>query len=139
MTAFRARHPDSLVVIAADHGVTAIGTHGGGEEAARRAPFVAVGPLVNSQAHVELSQPALASTMAVWLGVAPLAFAESPPALEWTRLSAAAKRAALEAYVNVRLAVASTTTARDLAEAIAVRRARLSAEGNEAALTRLAE
>lgn len=138
VTAFRGRHPDALVVVAADHGVTERGTHGGGESAARRAPFVAVGPLVVPHHDIELTQAALASTMAVWLGVRPLAFAEDPPALAWVDLAPPAKRAALEAYVNVRLALASSTGARDLAEAIAVRRAKLSAEGTDAALVRLA-
>ncbi len=136
--AFRRLHPDALVVLAADHGMTERGTHGGGESAARRAPFVAVGPRVAPRAGAEISQAALASTMAIWLGVAPLAFAESPPALELTNLLPAQRRAALEAYVDARLALASSTGAKDLADAIAVRRAKLAAEGPDSALARLA-
>ncbi len=136
--AFRARHPGALVVIAADHGLTSRGTHGGGETGARRAPFVAAGPLVVHREAVEISQASLASTMAALLRVAPLPFSEGAPALELTKLLPVERRAALEAYVNARLAVAASTGARDLSEAIAARRAAVGFEGTEAALARLA-
>lgn len=141
VTAFRARHPQALVVLASDHGVTTLGTHGGGEAAARRAPFVAVGPLVTPSTHVEIRQAGLASTMAAWLRVAPLPFAESPPALELTRLLPFERYTAMDAYVRARIAIARTSGAADLADAIAARRARVSldgAEGTEAALARFA-
>ena len=137
--AFRRRHPEAVVVLAADHGVTVRGTHGGGELAARRAPFVAVGSPVRAGEGAEISQAALASTMAAWLRVAPLPFSESPPALEWTTLLPFERRVALEAWVDARLAVATSRDARSLADAIAARRATIASESTQAALARLAE
>ena len=137
VSAFRARHPDAVVLLAADHGLTSRGNHGGGEPDARRAPFVLVAPVVARAVDVEISQPALASTVAAVLRVAPLPFAEAGPALELTRLLPAERLAALSAYVNVRLALAATTSAKDLSDAIAVRRAAAGVEDTNAALRRL--
>lgn len=110
--AFLARHPEGTVLIAADHGVSAMGTHGGGEATAKRAPFVLVGPNV-ARVHLpslhpqhRIDQCSLAPTVAMLLGLPQPPLADAPPAPQMTDLPEDVEQAALEAYVRARLAVA---------------------------------
>ncbi len=104
--AFRARHPEATLLVAADHGVSPAGTHGGGELAARRAPFVLVGPRIARAAGVELSQAALAPTLAAALGLPQPPLADAPPATQLLRLPPVERQRALDAHVQARIAVA---------------------------------
>lgn len=63
-------------LVTADHGATLSGNHGGGEEEARRAPFVLVGPGVVPQRHVEQPLNAIAPTVAALFGIRPPRTAE---------------------------------------------------------------
>ena len=104
--AFRARRPGATVLVAADHGLSPRGTHGGGEPEARRAPFVLVGPRVARVRGVTLAQTALAPTVAALLGLPSPPLAESPPALELTAIPDVEKAAALEGWLRGRAAAA---------------------------------
>jgi len=104
--AFRARRPGATVLVAADHGLSPRGTHGGGEPEARRAPFVLVGPRVARVRGVTLAQTALAPTVAALLELPSPPLAESPPALELTVISDVEKAAALEGWLRGRAAAA---------------------------------
>lgn len=106
LEAFRARHPRATVLVAADHGVSPAGTHGGGESAARRAPFVLVGPVVTRAGGVELSQAALAPTLAAALGLPQPPLADAPPATELLNLPAVERQRALDAHVRARVWIA---------------------------------
>lgn len=103
---FLARHPDAYVLVASDHGVSAMGTHGGGESEARRAPFALVGPQVARGAGLEVSQAALAPTLAVLMGLPLPPLAEAPPDARLMALPEARVAEALDAYLAARLAVA---------------------------------
>lgn len=103
---FRARHPEGTVLVASDHGVSAMGTHGGGERAARRAPFLLVGPGVARTGPVETDQSALAPTVATLLGLPMPPLADAPPDLALVDLPPAIERAARLAYLEARIAVA---------------------------------
>ncbi|MHC5012146.1 MAG: alkaline phosphatase family protein, partial [Planctomycetota bacterium] len=106
--AFLARHRDGTVLIASDHGVSATGAHGGGGPAARRAPFVLVGPGVARVADVEVSQFSLAPTVCTLLGLPLPPLADAPPARELMDLPEDVELRALDAYVEARIAVART-------------------------------
>ncbi|MBL9089083.1 MAG: alkaline phosphatase family protein [Planctomycetia bacterium] len=122
--AFRFLRPDATILLTADHGVTARGTHGGGEPGARRAPFVLVGPRVIRREGVELPQIALAPTLCAVLGLPMPPLAESPPALELTTLTPSQRVDAFDAFLRARIAVAQDLGATDLAaDADARRRA----------------
>jgi hypothetical protein len=136
--AFRALRPDATILLAADHGVTARGTHGGGEGDARRAPFVLVGPRVARGVRLEIPQSALAPTVAALLGLPVPPLAESPPALDATTLSAGERADALDRYLRARLEVARGLGEGDLAAVIEARRARVFAEGPAVAVVGLA-
>jgi hypothetical protein len=110
--AFLARHPDGTVLISADHGVSAMGTHGGGEATAKRAPFVLVGPGI-ARVHVPSLKPgarvdqcSLAPTVCAALGLPQPPLADAPPDLRLLDLPADVERGALQAYVQARVAVA---------------------------------
>ncbi|MDF1700934.1 MAG: alkaline phosphatase family protein [Planctomycetota bacterium] len=109
---FLERYPQGTVLVAADHGVSAMGTHGGGEATAKRAPFVLVGPDV-AQVHLpsihpqhRVDQCSLAPTVCMLLGLPQPPLADAPPAPEMSNLPPAVETEALEAYVRARLAVA---------------------------------
>lgn len=106
VSAFRARHPRALVLVAADHGVSAHGTHGGGEPSAERAPFVLVGPGVAQVAGVEVPQAALAPTLSALLGLPQPPLAQAPPSSRLLALPAADVQRALDAHVQARAQVA---------------------------------
>ena len=110
--AFLERHPQGLVLIASDHGVSAMGTHGGGEATAKRAPFALVGPGV-AQVHLpsvhpqhRLDQCSLAPTVSMLLGLPQPPLADAPPAPQMTDLPKEVEDEAMEAYVRARLEVA---------------------------------
>ncbi|MCB9826012.1 MAG: alkaline phosphatase family protein [Planctomycetes bacterium] len=104
--AFRSRHPDGTVLVASDHGVSSMGTHGGGEAAARRAPYLLVGPNVVAGARVDIDQSSLAPTIATLLGLPLPPLADAPPALEIVDLPPDVEDGARQAYLDARLAVA---------------------------------
>lgn len=104
--AFRARHAEATVLVAADHGVSPGGTHGGGETSARRAPFVLVGPGIGRRSGVEVSQAALAPTLCAALGLPQPPLADAPPVVEWLTLPEMERQRALDAHLQARLAVA---------------------------------
>ncbi|MFM8981286.1 MAG: alkaline phosphatase family protein [Planctomycetia bacterium] len=106
VSAFRARHPQATVLVAADHGVSAHGTHGGGEPSAERAPFVLVGPGVARVQGVEVPQAALAPTLSALLGLPQPPLAQAPPAAALLALPAADVQRALDAHVQARAQVA---------------------------------
>lgn len=106
VTDYLAAHPEGVVLIAADHGVSPMGTHGGGESSAKRAPFALLGPGVAPGGPFEVDQCALAPTVATLLGVAQPPLADAPPAREMLALSDDVEIAAIDAYVRARLAVA---------------------------------
>lgn len=106
VTAFRARHPSATVLIAADHGVSPHGTHGGGEPSARRAPFVLVGPGVARGLQVTVPQAALAPTLCALLGLPQPPLAQSPPAVTLLALPRVEVLRALDAHVQARAWVA---------------------------------
>lgn len=106
VSAFRARHPRATVLVAADHGVSAHGTHGGGEPSAERAPFVLVGPGVARVAGVEVPQAALAPTLCTLLGLPQPPLAQAPPSARLLALPAAEVQRALDAHVQARAQVA---------------------------------
>ncbi len=105
--AFRAKHPDATVLIASDHGVSAMGTHGGGEVSAKRAPFALVGPNITPGVRKELDQCSLAPTVAMALGLPMTPLADAPPDPELTSIHQGIERDAMEAYVRARLVVAA--------------------------------
>jgi ethanolaminephosphotransferase len=104
--AFRARHPAATVLVAADHGVSAHGTHGGGEPSAQRAPFVLVGPGVARRRDVLVPQASLAPTLCALLGLPQPPLAQAPPATELLALPAGDVLRALDAHVQARAWVA---------------------------------
>lgn len=104
--AFLERHPQALVLIAADHGVSPTGTHGGGETTARRAPFVLVGPGVAQVGPVEISQYAVAPTIAGLLGLPVPPLADAPPAPELMDLPPEREVEVMDAYIQARIVVA---------------------------------
>jgi hypothetical protein len=104
--AFLARHPAGTVLIASDHGVSAMGTHGGGEASAKHAPFVLVGPGVQHGRVEIVDQSSLAPTVCALLGLPQPPLADAPPALELMDLPEDVETAALRAYVEARLFVA---------------------------------
>ncbi|MFV1960064.1 MAG: alkaline phosphatase family protein, partial [Planctomycetota bacterium] len=112
--AFLDVHPDALVFVGADHGVSANGTHGGGEIVARRAPFLLVGPGVARVHDVEISQYAVAPTIAALLGLPMPPLADAPPAPQLLDLPEADVRHALDSYLQARLAVARSLGSRDV-------------------------
>ena len=122
--AFLARHPEGTVLVAADHGVSLAGTHGGGEMSARRAPFVLRGPGVARRLGLELEQAALAPTLAALLGLAQPPLADAPPEPALLALPAAEVQRALDAHVQARLWVARAVGRGDQVGAIEQRRAR---------------
>ena len=115
--AFRRAHPGAHVLVAADHGLSAAGTHGSGEPEARRAPFVLLGPRVARRRGLEIPQEALASTLAALLSLPPPPLAEVPPALGLLRLSDAERRAALDAFAGARAAAHALDEVRQAAAA----------------------
>jgi hypothetical protein len=106
VTAFLERHPAGTVLVAADHGVSAAGTHGGGEPAARRAPFVLRGPGVARRLRLDVDQCALAPTLAALLGLPQPPLADAPPDVRLLALPAGEVQRALDAHVQARLWVA---------------------------------
>ena len=137
VAAFRERFPEATVLLAADHGVTSRGTHGGGEPGARRAPFALLGPRIARLARVELAQSSLAPTVAAALGLPPTPLAETPPALGLTTLSPDERARFLSDYVRARAEVAARTGAVDLATAIEAKRAKVQLGRGTAALAEL--
>jgi len=134
--AFLARHADATVLVASDHGVSAMGTHGGGEATAKRAPFVLVGPGV-AVGHVPaVDQSVLAPTLCALLGLPQPPLADAPPALELVDLPADVEQAALEAYVDARLFVARELHG-DAVDVVEKRRAELEQEELAALVNRL--
>nr|MDJ0975736.1 alkaline phosphatase family protein [Planctomycetota bacterium] len=103
---FLAKHDHGVVLIAADHGVSPMGTHGGGEASAKRAPFALVGPGVARAGPLELDQCALAPTVCALLGLPQPPLADAPPARELMELPDPVEVAAIDAYVRARLEVA---------------------------------
>lgn len=104
--AFLDRHPDALVLVASDHGVSPTGTHGGGETTARRAPFALVGPGVARIGRVEISQYALAPTIAGLLGLPVPPLADAAPAPELMDLPVEREVEIMDAYIQARIVVA---------------------------------
>lgn len=74
---------DDLVLVLADHGATAAGNHGGGEEVARRAPFIIVGPAIRPGGPFTTDHRAWAATIAYLLRVPIPKRAERGPAWEF--------------------------------------------------------
>jgi len=103
---FRAKHTDATVLIASDHGVSAMGTHGGGEVSAKRAPYALVGPNI-ARVTKEIDQCSLAPTVAMALGLPMTPLADAPPDPDLTSMHEGVERDALEAYVQSRLVVAA--------------------------------
>lgn len=128
--AFLERHPDGTVLVAADHGVSLAGTHGGGEEAARRAPFVLRGPGVALREGLEIEQAALAPSLAALLGLPQPPLADAPLDARLLAVPAVEAQRALDAYLQARLALARRAGRSQDAEPLERRRA-------EAALSRL--
>ncbi len=110
--AFLARHPEGTVLVASDHGVSSMGTHGGGEASAKRAPFALVGPgvarahLPSRGASAQVDQCALAPSVCALLGLPQPPLADAPPDPRLLDLPRAAEDAALSAYLESRLLVA---------------------------------
>ncbi|MCC7136804.1 MAG: alkaline phosphatase family protein [Planctomycetes bacterium] len=120
---FRRTRPGAYVLVAADHGLSPRGTHGGGEPEARRAPFVLVGPRVPKRRAVEIPQEALATTLAAVFRVPTPPLAEEPPALGLVRLDREDRRDALLGFLDAR-AAALAAAGRDLeARGVAERKA----------------
>ncbi len=103
---FLERFPDATVLIASDHGVSPMGTHGGGETDAKRAPFALVGPNVARIRTPDIDQCALAPTVCALLGLPQPPLADAPPAVELLDLPTAVEEHALDSYVEARLLVA---------------------------------
>jgi len=95
----RYERPGDLWLIAADHGCTDSGNHGGGDEIARRAPFVVTGAGIRSGTeNVEMPMNAWAPTLAVALGLPIPRTAEVPASFELLTLNEAEKLAALDEH-----------------------------------------
>ncbi len=122
---FLARHPGAYVLVASDHGVSSMGTHGGGESDAKRAPFAMVGPDVAQASNVEIEQAALAPTLAVLMGLPIPPLADAPPEASLMRVDEARKVQALSDYVEARLQIARDLRSPGI-DAIERRRAELS-------------
>ena len=105
--AFLTAHPDALILIASDHGVSPAGTHGGGESSAKRAPFALVGPHV-ARGRFEIDQCALAPTICAVLGLPQPPLSDEPPHVDMMSLPPEVEAAAVEAHVEARLEVART-------------------------------
>ncbi len=110
--AFLKRHPKGTVMIASDHGVSSMGTHGGGEAVAKRAPFVIVGPGV-ARAHLPsrggsepVDQCALAPTLCALMGLPQPPLADAPPDRRLMDLPREIEEGALIAYLEARIQVA---------------------------------
>ena len=104
--AFRAMHPRATVCIASDHGMSDMGTHGGGEAVARRAPFCLVGPGILPRGPVETNQSSIAPTLCAALGLPQPPLADAPPEVDWIRESPTERRAILRDYLEARAQVA---------------------------------
>jgi hypothetical protein len=79
--ALAARDPAASMLVISDHGMTAKGGHGGGEEETRNAPFVWWGPGIGVSGPLALAQAQVAPSVAAYLGVPPPAEAAQPVAL----------------------------------------------------------
>ena len=108
ITAFRARFPGATVLVASDHGVSAMGTHGGGEQEAQRAPYLLLGPDISSGQRVDLHQAALAPTISAALGLPQPPLADAPPHMALLTLDEEIKADARMAYVTARTLVAKS-------------------------------
>jgi len=110
--AFLARHPHATILVSADHGVSSMGTHGGGEASAKRAPFALVGPgvalvhLPSLGGSVRVDQCSLAPSVCALLGLPQPPLADAPPDVRLLELSKDVEDAAIAAYVQARLVVA---------------------------------
>ncbi len=91
---YHAQQPleSDYVLVMADHGATAAGNHGGGEEVARRAPFAIAGPGIRPGGPHETDHRAWAATIAYLLQIEVPDRAERGPA--WAFLNAPPGRAA---------------------------------------------
>ncbi|MCC6765488.1 MAG: alkaline phosphatase family protein [Deltaproteobacteria bacterium] len=69
----------TLLLVTGDHGMASRGTHGG-EDEARRTPYVLVGPGVRAGVRQDLPQTALTSTLLAVLGLPFLPVSLEPPA-----------------------------------------------------------
>ncbi len=106
VSAFRVKYPNGTVCIASDHGMSDMGTHGGGEEVARRAPFCLVGPGFLPRGPVETNQSSIAPTICAALGLPQPPLADAPPEVDWLQESPTEQRAILRDYLEARAQVA---------------------------------
>jgi hypothetical protein len=131
--AFRARHPGATVLVAADHGVTLRGNHGGGQDEARDAPFVLVGPRIARAPAVRVPQTSLPGTVCAAMGLPQPPLARTPPALALTRLSPQERADALDAHLVARIAAARALGRLDAARVAEARRGLATRESDPAA------
>lgn len=92
-----------LWFITSDHGATDWGTHGGGEEVARRAPFLAVGAGIRPGPAVEVPLNAWAPTLALALGLPIPRTAEELAAFDLLDLTQDEQQRALEQHAERRM------------------------------------
>src|SRR5262249_50966095 len=112
--------PATLLLVTGDHGMASRGTHGG-EEEARRTPFVLRGPGVKTGIMADVPQTALASTLAVLLGLPMLPVSEYPPATNMLAMPAAAAQHLTHAYLAAKSAAAQQVASLSAADAQSLR------------------
>lgn len=97
----------TLLLVTGDHGMAARGTHGG-EDEARRTPYVLAGPGVRAGAVHDLPQPALTSTLLALLGLPFLPVSLEPPVPALLALPPAAAQALVREYFAGKRRAAAT-------------------------------
>ncbi len=95
-----------VLLVTGDHSLAARGGHGGGEEEARRPPFVFWGAGIRAGVRQDLPQAAIPTTLGVLLGFPLLEVSEQPPATALLSLSPEQAQAVHTAYFTAKRHVA---------------------------------
>jgi hypothetical protein len=98
--------PTTTWMVLADHGVNKWGSHGGGEEDARRAPFAIAGAGIRPSETLEKPLSSVASEWTALLGVRPPRRARTSAQYAILTLTDAARDAHQRAHLRVRMAFA---------------------------------
>lgn len=97
-----AHRENATWLVLSDHGCSERGNHGGGEEVARRAPFVWVGPGIRHLRDVEQSLNRVAPTLTALLGLRAPRTAELGPAFDLLQLDKRSQAALAYAQLEAR-------------------------------------
>ncbi len=104
---------DSTWLILSDHGCNRDGNHGGGEEEARRAPFVWVGPGVGVHDGVEQPLTVVAPMISALSGLRPPRTAEQAARFELLQLSESDREALTKSHLAARASFVRQKTGKE--------------------------